>query len=384
MKKILFVESYPHVLFGQQRILLSMLDACPQAGLKPLVAATADGVFAEEVRRRSIELVFFPYPGLLSSYGGAIYRNRGLRFLRMVWQLVSYVLRIRLELKTLSLAGVYCNDMRALLTAGIAARSLGIPVLIWDKLDKPHGWMDWFQLPLVTSNLIISKAVARKYPDWQKYLMKNKIILAYEGADLGRIDEASAIRPQLNLEEGDIVLAIVGTITARKGHDRIFALWPELIKAFPQLRLLVVGAVSGSEEDDHFLASLPNRNDSGIQFLGMREDVPAIMKSIDVLLVPSRHEGFGLVIVEAMAASKTIIGADIGGIPEVIADGETGWVVSEDDSAAWKESIFRLASSSELRERMGKAGRNRVERQFNKAKQIGVVLQEVARMEKRR
>ncbi len=380
MKKILFVESYPHVLFGQQRILLSMLDACKKADIEPLVVATAEGPFVEEVRSRSIPIIFFPYPELLFSYGGAIYRYKGFRFLRMLWQLIGYIGQIRSKLRPLSLEGVYCNDMRALLTVGIAARSLGLPVLIWDKLDKAHGWMDWFQLPLVTQNLIISKAVTRKYPKWQTILMGRKIVLAYEGADLERADKAVSIRRTIEPNEGAIVLAIVGTITYRKGHDRILSIWPELIKLFPSLRLWVVGTTAGNKEDQEYLESLPNREHPGVQLLGMREDVPNLMRSIDILLVPSRQEGFGLVIVEAMAASRPVIGSATGGIPEVIADGETGLVVDGEDSSAWLDAISRLAASSELRSKMGKAGRERVELLFNKPRQISEVLRHCAGM----
>lgn len=361
-------------MFGQQRILLSMLDACPRADIEPLIAVTAEGPFVEEVRRRSIPVTFFPYPELLFSYGGAIYRTKGFRFLRMLWQLMGYIRQIRSKLRPLSLDGVYCNDMRALLTVGIAARSLGLPVLIWDKLDKPHGWMDWFQLPLVTQNLIISKAVTRKYPKWQTFLMGRKIVLAYEGADLERADKAVSIRRTLEPNEVAIVLAIVGSITRRKGHDRILSIWPELMKLFPSLRLWIVGTTAGNEEDQKYLEGLPNREHPGVQFLGMREDVPNLMRSIDILLVPSRQEGFGLVIVEAMAASRPVIGAATGGIPEVIVDGETGLVVDGEDSLAWVAAIRRLAGSAELREQMGKAGRKRVELLFNKPRQIAEVL----------
>jgi len=380
LKKILFVESYPHVMFGQQRILLTLLDSCQSVGIEPIVAATAEGPLVEEVRRRSIETVFFPYPELLRSYGGAIYRYKGPRFLRMAWQLLKYIAEIRSKLKSLELDGIYCNDMRALLTVGIAAKFCGLPVLIWDKLDKPHGWMDWFQLPLVQKNLIISKAVMKKYPAWQTALLGRRILLVYEGADLAKFEGAKSIRGNLNCQEGDIVMAIVGTITERKGLDRIFSIWPELTGQFPKLRLWVAGSTTGSENDSSYLAALPNRDHPGIQFLGMREDIPDLMNSIDILLVPSRHEGFGMVIVEAMAASRPVIGAEVGGIPEVIADGETGLVVKGDDSRAWAGAIRKLYGSPELRSRMGQSGRKRVEQMFNKEKQITTVLRHCVEM----
>ncbi|TCS71933.1 glycosyltransferase involved in cell wall biosynthesis [Sulfuritortus calidifontis] len=380
MKKIVFVESYPHVLFGQQRTLLSLLDACPVAGIEPLVAATAEGHLVDEVRRRGIPVTILPYPELLSSYGGAIYRYRGWRYLRMLAQWARYLLSLRRALRRLDVAGVYCNDMRGLLTAGLAARSLGLPVLTWDKLDKPHGWLDWLQLPLVCRNLIISDAVLKKYPAWQKRLFRRRIHKVSEGADLKRFDQAVSIRHKLPGEADDVLLAIVGSITPRKGHDRIFSLWPDLIAACPNVRLLVIGKPSGSAEDVRFLDGLPNRTHPRIHFLGMRDDVPNLMRSTDALLVPSRQEGMGLVVVEAMAAGVPVIGANAGGIPEVVVDGETGLIVEGDDRAGWLAAIARLAGSPELRTRMGVAGRRRVECEFNRPVQMAKVLRHCLEM----
>jgi glycosyltransferase involved in cell wall biosynthesis len=378
--RILFVESYPHVLFGQQRTMLSLLGACSDMGVEPLVAVTAEGPFTDEVRQRGIELVEFPYPDSISGYGGAIYRTRGLRWLRMMGQVAGYILGIRRELPRLQVGAVFCNDMRGLLTVGVAACSLGLPVMIWDKLDKPHGWMDWVQLPLVRRNLIISDAVRSKYPRWQQSLYRGKVAKVYNGADLARFADAVSFRESLPCEPDDVLVAIVGTITERKGQDRILRVWDELVARCPRMRLLVVGETSGSAEDEAYLAALPNRDHPRVHFLGMRRDVPAIMKSTDMLLVPSRHEGMGQVTVEAMACAVPVIGANTGGIPEVVVDGETGIIIDGDSPQEMTEAVLRLAESPELRARMGAAGRERVEAHFNRPVQMRKVLEQLVAM----
>lgn len=374
MTRVLFVESYPHVLFGQQRTLLSLLETCGDMGVEPLVAVTAEGPFVDEVMQRGLALIEFPYPDSLSGYGGVIYRTRGLRWLRMMGQVAGYIRDIRRQLRQRQVDAVFCNDMRGLLTVGIAARSLGIPVMIWDKLDKPHGWLDSLQLWLVSRNLIISDAVKTKYPAWQKKLFRNRIHKISEGADLDRSDAAGSVRRTLPVAEGDVVLAIVGTITPRKGHDRIFSIWPDLMQADPNLCLLVIGETSGNAEDAQYMAALPNRDHLRIHFLGMRSDVPDLMRSIDILLVPSLNEGTPLVIFEAMAAQVPVIGANAGGIPEVVVDGETGLIVDGEDRAGWLAAISRLAGSPELRARMGADGRRRAENEFNRPVQMARVL----------
>ena len=370
----LFVESYPHVLAGQQYTLLFLLGHCPEFDILPMVAVTGEGVFTEEVRRRGLRLEMFTYPGMLGRYGGAVYRDRGWGRLRLYGQWAAYLFEIRRHLRGLGLDGVYCNDMRGLLTVGLAARSLGLPVVTWDKLDKPHGWLDWLQLPLVQANPIISRAVMVKYPPWQRRYYSDRIRVVPEGVELSRFDAVVANRNRLPGAPGDIRLGIVGSITKRKGQDRVLAVFGQALSTHPALRLFIVGETAGNAEDDAYFASLPLRGHPRVHFMGQQSDMPSIMKALDLLLVPSRHEGMGMVIVEAMAAERPVIGARAGGIPEVIVDGETGLLFEGDSSADLLRCIRLLADNAGLRRKMGEAGRARVEAHYDRAIQHRMIL----------
>jgi glycosyltransferase involved in cell wall biosynthesis len=380
----LFVESYPHVMAGQQRTLCSLLERCPELGIRPIVAVTGEGTFAEEMRRRGLDFEMYAYPEMLGRYGGAVYRNRGLSRLRLYAQWVGYLWNIRRRLRGAELAGVYCNDMRGLLTVGLAARSLGLPVALWDKLDKPHGWLDWLQLPLVRANPVISKAVTVKYPAWQRRYWADRIRVVPNGVDLSRFDTVKADRGRLPGAPGDVRLGIVGSITERKGQDRVLAVFERALATHPELRLFIVGETTGSAEDAAYQASLPLRDHPRVHFLGQRTDVPAIMKSLDLLLVPSRHEGMGQVTVEAMAAGLPVIGARAGGIPEVVVDGVTGLLFEGDSAEDLLRCIRLLAGDAGLRRKMGQAGRARVEAHYDRATQHRKILELCLAMAKRR
>lgn len=374
-KRILFVESYPHVMFGQQHTLEALLEKSRELSIEPVVAVTVQGVFTERVREQGYETHIFAYPDSLSSYGGAIYGYRGMKALKMVKELLGYVTNIRKQLKDLKVQAVYCNDMRGLLTVGVAAKSLGLPIMIWDKLDKPHGWMDWVQLPIVSKNLIISDAVRVKYPKWQQSLFTKKIQKVYNGAKLDRFAGIKPVRDALGLQPEHIAIAIVGSITHRKGHDRVLNVFPKLAEQFPQLRLLIVGDVSGSQDDSAFLNSLKNIDHPQIIRTGFRNDMPEVMQSIDVLLIPSRHEGMGQVTVQAMACGKPVIGSNTGGIPEVVDHGHTGFVFDTETELA--EQITRLCQDAQLRQSMGKAGLERTYQYFDRDQQMEKVVNEL-------
>ncbi|WP_284891983.1 glycosyltransferase family 4 protein [Cobetia amphilecti] len=370
--KIIFVESYPQVIFGQQKTLLSLLGASRNAMHQSVLATTSHGPFVDTAEAEGFDSTILPYPESLSTYGGAIYRYGWRRKIGMLFQLGNYILELRKWLKGISPDILFCNDMRGLLTMGVAAKSLGIPVVIWDKLDKSHGILDWFQLPLVKLNIVISDAVEVKYPDWQKHLYRKRIIKNYNGALLSRFDNISPARASLGLVPEHIAFAMVGSINERKAQDRILRLMPELAERCPNARILIVGeAEDGAQE---YFESLPNVDHPHVIHTGFRDDIPQIMASIDSLLILSRQEGMGQVTVEAMAASRPVIGTRAGGIPEVVVDGETGLLVEGDDDEALLNAIAQLCDDPDKRQRMGSAGRARVEANFDRPKQHRKVI----------
>ena len=108
-----------------------------------------------------------------------------------------------------------------------------------------------------------------------------------------------------------------------------------------------------------------------VHVLGPRKDVPALMHAIDVFAMPSIWEGFGLVLLEAMAAGRPIVASRVATIPEVVADGETGVLVPAGDPLALAEALARLADQPSLARQYGEAGRERLRSQFSIEKMVG-------------
>jgi glycosyltransferase involved in cell wall biosynthesis len=149
---------------------------------------------------------------------------------------------------------------------------------------------------------------------------------------------------------------------------------PELANQVGNVRVLLVGDVSASEADRAYRASLPHQNHPVVQFLGLRHDIPQIMKSLDILVAPSRHEGMGRVLVEAMACRKPVVAARTGGMQEVVVDGVTGLLFDGNRPDELLDRLLTLCRSISSRARMGQAGRERMERVFNQEIQIQKVL----------
>ena len=382
---VLFVESYPQVLAGQQRTLLAILGVWPADAPPPLVTAPAGGPLPDALPE-SVPFEVLPPPAALDRYGGAIYRDRGLTKLRTLVGAGTAVRDARRFLKERRVTAVFCNDMRGILTVGVAAKSLGVPLITWDKLDKPHGrggWMDRLELPLCDRVLLISEAVKAKFPAAHLRRYADKLAVISDGIEFGPTDAAAPDRDRFGFEPDDFVILLAGSVTHRKGVDRVLGVLPDLLERVPHAVVAIAGEPA-SDADREYAAALPHRDHPRVRWLGQRDDLPTLMHSCDLFVLPSRTEGMGRVLVEAMAARRPCVGARAGGIPEVIVDGRTGLLFDPlgtdggDDPADLLRCLTTLAGDPDLRRRMGAAGRTRAETHFHGPTQIAKVVAEIS------
>jgi glycosyltransferase involved in cell wall biosynthesis len=110
--------------------------------------------------------------------------------------------------------------------------------------------------------------------------------------------------------------------------------------------------------------------DPYVQFWGFRTDIPEILAQLDILVVPSLQEPFGKIIIEGMAMKKPVIASNVGGIPEIIVDGQTGILVPPENAEALRQALESLLENRDMRKKMGIEGRKRVEQMFSIDKNV--------------
>ena len=152
-------------------------------------------------------------------------------------------------------------------------------------------------------------------------------------------------------------LACVGRLIPIKGHDTLVRAVAAARRDVPGLTLDVAGAGPLEEE----LRSLARRLalDDAVRFLGHVSPVAPVLESALAVVVPSRGEGFGMVALEAMERSRAVVASAVGGLPELVADGETGLLVPVGDVPALRDALVALASDPARAAAMGAAGRAR-------------------------
>jgi glycosyltransferase involved in cell wall biosynthesis len=203
--------------------------------------------------------------------------------------------------------------------------------------------------------------------------------VVYPPVDLDRYrpdGDRTAIRASLRLPAEDPVLGVVAQITPWKGQQTAIHALARVREAHPAARLLLVGQAKFVDratryDNRAYIASLQRTIkalglEQSVSFVGQRDDIPDILCALDVLLVPSWEEPFGLVMVEAMAVGTPVVASSRGGPAEVIRDGENGRLVAPDRPEPWAAVATELLSRPGLRERMAQEGLLTA-REFNRA-----------------
>jgi len=272
-------------------------------------------------------------------------------------ELVRLLRRVRPEI-------VHANSSKAGVLGRIAAVVTGVPVRIFTVHGwafKAHAgaaatayrWADRLMRPLTTTTICVAESeraaglAARTCDAATTVVIPNGVAL-----DRPRRRHAQAASP--------VTLLAVGRLQAPKDFGT-------LIRAAARLepgsaRVLIAGEGPDRAALEEEIARLGMAGT--VELLGARGDVAALLAQADVFVLPTRSEGMPMSVLEAMAAELPVVASAVGGVPEIVGDGVTGALVPPGDSAALAGTLARLTVDGALRARLGRAGRERAEREF--------------------
>jgi glycosyltransferase involved in cell wall biosynthesis len=173
-----------------------------------------------------------------------------------------------------------------------------------------------------------------------------------------------ALRARWNLAPTDIVIGKIARLFKLKGHDDLFAVAPDLVRRFPNLKFLLVG---DGEWRERFVQRARSLNlGKNFIFTGLvsPSEIPPLVGIMDILVHLSRREGLPRALPQALAAARPVIAYDCDGANEVCLENETGFLVGPGDFATLTDRLTRLANDPTLRERLGLRGREFVRERF--------------------
>jgi glycosyltransferase involved in cell wall biosynthesis len=258
--------------------------------------------------------------------------------------------------------------------AGWAART---PVVIWTVhgLGAHPGHAPWKRALLRMIERMLDRftdhyvAVSRDLLDEgvaAGIYDADKVTVIPNGLQLGHVPstfDAGAKRRELGIPDGCPVIGTVTRLEPQKANDRLLRAVALIAPDVPELVVIIAGDGPQRAQLEALAARL--RLGRQVRFLGWRTDAVELLGVFDVFCMTSRWEGCPMVLLEAMAMRRPVVATDIGGVREIVRDGETGLLVPSDDAGAMAAALKRLLADDDERRNMGEAARLRVERNFN-------------------
>ncbi|MDD5428460.1 MAG: glycosyltransferase [Candidatus Omnitrophica bacterium] len=186
------------------------------------------------------------------------------------------------------------------------------------------------------------------------YNIKN-IPLIYNGIPINDYlfnpDARYKTRKSLGIADDKFVILHAGRLNIQKNHRNLIEAFYNLLPRVPEALLLCAGV--GPLETEIKKMAISRNLTSKIKFLGVRSDIAGLLSAADVFVLSSDWEGLPLVILEAMAASRPIVATAVGGVPEIVINGVSGFLVRPNDPAALAESILKVKNNPAMSQEMG-------------------------------
>jgi len=308
------------------------------------------GVYSEELEKKGIKVSFLP-------------RKKGVDWL--------YALRLSKFIKSQRIDIIHAHNFTAWFYAGLAG-FLSDKKVVYTEHDNSYASSRHVRL---ISNLLKRKTakvitVSQNVKStFEKYSGVKEVEVVYNGIDKDvfkpvDIAEKNLRRKQYGFSENDILLGMVGRIDKLKNQRCLIEVLPELIGKFGQnTKLILIGdgclkeSLQGKVKNMHL--------DKNVNFMGERSDIAGLLPVLDVFLLPSLAEGLPVSVIEAMACGLAIVASRVGGIPELIQDGENGILIDPKKKEDLLQAIIKLLNDKEQRQIMGQRARNKFIESFS-------------------
>lgn len=328
-RTVLYTTPSAEARGGGQVSLLLLIERLDRARFRPVLLVPAEGAVADRARAL-----------------GCAVRALELPPLRAFWRIPAGVLALRRLLREESVSIVHAEQPRSVVYAALARRGLGIP-LIWHVRSMLRDRLDPLLERAADRLILVALSLEARF----SAAGRAKSVVVRNGVDV------DGPRPRVDAPaKPKLLIACVGRLEKDKGQRVLLDALELLRPRFPDAGLWLIG-----RDETGFGQELRPRAErlGGVDFLGHRDDARGLLARADVVAVPSFHEAFPRAVIEAMAEGKPVVASRVGGVPEAVEDGKTGFLVAPGDAEALAEALGRLLEDGALRERLGRAGRER-------------------------
>jgi glycosyltransferase involved in cell wall biosynthesis len=262
--------------------------------------------------------------------------------------------------------------------ARVAARGLATRVVYTEHASQDvyrssSRWLNAASYPWQDAVIAVSNAVRRSAERSIGPAAHNAIQVIPNGVDLAQLDRSAARSPGPlpDRPNGTPILLVPASLAPVKGHNVLFdALARMRARGGPPVRAWLAG---GGPRERLVARCRALGIDDQVHFLGWRPDVFALMRIADLVVLPSRREGHPLALLEALALGRPALASAVGGIPEIIHHGRTGWLVPSGDPEALVRALQRLCADPGTRARLGRAAARDARHRFDVRRHVSAL-----------
>ena len=349
---------------GAEVAALRLAVGLREAGHEVVCAVGTDGELLAKLREAGIDAEFIETK-FTDKWGWWSYRNSR-------HKLVQWLGRQQPDV-------VHSNDLPTHQMTSDAARAWQLPRICHHRWIFEARAIDWFNKYGAERHLFVSRALMDDLCGQSPRLAAGPCEVVYDGLPLPECPTEAgraAAKQQLGLPIDQPLVLFAGQIIERKGVADLLHAWHELREKWSAAASLVVVGddLEGKGAYRAKMESLAAELGITARFVGFQKNVPTWLTAADIVLVPSHAEPLGNATLEAMAHARPVIGGNVGGIPEMVVDGQTGLLVPPKSPSDLAAAIDRLLSDASLRTRLGAAARARCERLFSLEAHVAAVV----------
>ena len=355
-------------LAGGQVICREVMLAARSAGHQVCLVTPSNGEFTEMLEAESVPIVQLPMA-------------RTFHFHR-AWQFGRFLQAWRADL-------VHCHaGVAGSILARLGAKLAGVPLISHVHIENKFNdvlWIRRMQVWLDNMTTHLTDEIVAISEDTRRSLIRQgissrKVRVIRNGI---RVDidangkNVEWARAALGIKGVGLVVGTVARLCPVKGQREFILAAGQVRNKFPDATFMIVG--EDLEFDGNYRAELERLSerlglDGYVQFVGFRRDASRLMHAFDLFVLPSWIEGLPVTILEAMAAGKPVIATPVGGVAELVVDGETGLLVPPRDPERLAQTITAMLQTPVVARRMGSKGFERVRQQFSQGEMVGQVM----------
>lgn len=339
MHDMLYVHARNSCHSGSPTSLLDIVKNLDRERFSPIVMCPSEGVLTERLAELGIRTVIRPCVELTRE---------------TMAQFVIDVTRLCRWLRKEHIALVHMNTVEWRPSILLASRIVGVPTIQHVRNASSVEGQNW-TYRWVDRILCVSDDTGQPFRQNARFRHKTRTL--YNAVDVQRYGDVTNHR-SLERLEGRAIIGFVGNVWPQKGVDVLITAMPLILRRYPSAVLTVVGR-DPSPSEEHLQQFKELADQLGVRnsvfFTGFRRDIPKWMRTFDVFAFPTRHETFGKVVIEAMAAACPVVASAVGGIPEIVVRPDLGTLIPPNDPAATAAAVLRYLDDPNMARRVGDA-----------------------------